>query len=149
LGLLGTSVELRQCATWPLLGVPMELRTNSATVLQIAERAFGRWRLLPESLTDRIEPRRVELIVRDSGAAARTPRECVHGSHDGRFFGVRGEEFLWADLDRGHALGLVTPESVADEPGLRYGVIECLALLLVSRQDRTPLHAAAVVVHGR
>ena len=52
-------------------------------------------------------------------------------------------------MDRGRALAFVTPELVADEPHFRYNVLECLALLLASWRDRTPVHAGAVAHAGR
>jgi hypothetical protein len=60
-----------------------------------------------------------------------------------------GANVLNAQLGRGFALGFVTPELVADEPRLRYNVLELLALSMVAWHDRTPLHAGAVVRNGR
>jgi hypothetical protein len=46
---LGHSAPLDQRATFPLLGVPLEIRSNSSAVIAAAERAFGGWRgLEPE-----------------------------------------------------------------------------------------------------
>src|SRR5262245_31398405 len=69
--------------------------------------------------------------------------------HSDCFLGTDGANLLTAQLDRGFALGFVTPGLMADEARLRYHALELLALALVSRRDRLPIHAGAIVRRGR
>ena len=180
---LGHTAPLDYRASYPLLGVPIEVRSNSPAVLAIAERAFGGWRGLEPGLIEDCEPCVVSLIVHDDrrltteGRRPRTEPEQRttnneqrnHGernrdlygkpsvaagpftmrTHSDCFLGTDGVNLLTAQLDRGFALGFVTPELVADEARLRYHVLELLALVLVSRRDRAPIHAGAIVRRGR
>jgi len=60
-----------------------------------------------------------------------------------------GSNLLLAQLERGEALGFVTPELVADELNFRADVLEWLAFQLVSTHDRVALPAGAVVQQER
>jgi hypothetical protein len=60
---LGHTAQLDQRATFPLLGVPLEVRSNSPAVIAAAERAFGGWRGLEPDLIEPLEPRVVNIIV--------------------------------------------------------------------------------------
>ena len=60
---LGHTAQLDQRATFPLLGVPLEIRSNSPAVIAAAERAFGGWRGLDPQLIEPLEPRVVNIIV--------------------------------------------------------------------------------------
>jgi hypothetical protein len=154
--LLGHTAPLDQRAHFPLLGLPLEVRSNSAAVIAAAERSFGQWRDLDPNLVEPSEPLIVNLVVhpgesqspilaleRSEGSNLQSPFvQRVHGSC---FLAASGENLLTAQMDRGLALGFVTPELVADDLHFRYNVLECLALLLASWRDRTPVHAGAIV----
>lgn len=162
---LGHSAPLHQRARLPLLGLPLEIRSNSAAVIAAAERSFGHWRGLEPELIEATEPLIVTIVVHPpagshAAQAARrllklntqhsTPNtQFTQRAHGSCFLAASGANLLTAQMDRGVALGFVTPELVADDLALRYHVIECLALLLASWRDRTPVHAGAVVHAGR
>ena len=148
---LGHTAPLDQCARFPLLGLPLEIQSNSPAVLAAAERSFGHWRALAPALIAQVAPLIVQLIVHPA-AQAPTPGcnvEFVQRVYGASFVAASGANLLTAQLDRGVALAFVTPELVADDQQFRYHVLECLALLLASRRDRTPVHAGAVVWDGR
>jgi hypothetical protein len=184
---LGHTAPLDHWASFPLLGVPLEVRSNSPAVIAAAERAFGGWRGLEPELIEDCEPCVVNLIVHDerpmtndqrpttndpspplrageprptNGYENRThhppsPNHAIRSTpftmrfHSDCFLGTDGANMLTAQLDRGFALGFVTPELVAEEAHLRYHALELLALVLVSRRDRVPVHAGAIVRRGR
>jgi hypothetical protein len=149
---LGHTALLDQRATFPLLGVPLEVRSNSAAVIAAAERAFGGWRGLEPELIEPIEPAIVNLIVHpaeEHPQHAIRNRPFIQRAHSSCFLASDGVNIMTAQIDRGHALGFLTPELVADELHLRYHALEQLALLLVARRDRMPVHAGAVVHKGR
>jgi hypothetical protein len=150
--LLGHTAPLDQRAQFPLLGLPLEFRSNSPAVIAAAEQSFGRWRDLAPELVEPIEPLIVDLIVHpaqanDYGATAQT--HFIQRVHGDWFIASSGASLLTARRDFGQALGFVTPELVADNAHFRYNVLECLALLLASWRDRTPIHAGAVEHAGR
>jgi len=53
-----------------------------------------------------------------------------------------------ADIERGVAAGTVSGEYLNDPVALRQEVIEPLVLMLLTRRDRTPLHASAFIIDG-
>jgi hypothetical protein len=149
---LGHTAPLDDRARFPLLGLPLEIRSNSPAVIMAAERSFGRWSDLEPALVEQIEPLIVSLIVHP--ADPHSPRSILHAPfsqrvHGDCFIASSGGNLLTAQMDRGHALGFVTPELVADDLHFRYNVLECLALLLTSWRDRTPIHAGAIARAGR
>jgi hypothetical protein len=176
---LGRTAPLEYRATFPLLGVPLEVRSNSPAVLDAAERAFGGWRDLAPELVEAQDPCVVSILVhadegrrtKDEGrrtkdeepandlAGTTDPRQQTADSgrsmpfalrmHSGCFLGGDGANMLMAQRDRGVALGFVTPEFVADEASLRHHAVELLALVLVTQRDRLPVHAGALVRNGR
>jgi hypothetical protein len=149
---LGHTAPLDQRARFPLLGLLLELRTNSSGVLAAAERSFGRWRELEPELIEHARPLVVSIVVHPAPASSRQSAVSSHfvqRAHSEWFIASSGANLLTARMDRGEALGFVTPELLADDAHFRYNVLECLALLLASWRDRTPVHAGAVVHAGR
>jgi hypothetical protein len=151
--LLGHTAPLDQRARFPLLGLPLEFRSNSPAVIAAAEQSFGRWRDLAPELIAPNDPLIVDLIVHPAQGNDDRPivpqaqfTQRVHGDW---FIASSGANLLTARRDHGHALAFVTPELVADKAHFRYNVLECLALLLASWRDRTPIHAGAVAHAGR
>jgi hypothetical protein len=167
---LGHTAPLDQRAWFPLLGLPLEIRSNSPAVIAAAERSFGHWRALEPALIEPIDPLTVSVVVhpadiieqqsgrrqpgtenhasgRSEGSQLKT--EFIQRVHGDCFIASSGANLLTARMDHGQALGFVTPELVADDVQFRYSVLECLALLLASWRDRTPIHAGAVAHAGR
>jgi hypothetical protein len=150
--LLGHTAPLDLRVQFPLLGLPLEFRSNSPTVIAAAEQAFGRWCELAPELIEPIEPMTVDLIVQPAqlnDPDALSQAQFVQRVHGACFIASRGANLLTARRDLGQALGFVTPELVADSAHFRYNVIECLGLLLASWRDRTPIHAGAIAHAGR
>jgi hypothetical protein len=150
--LLGHTAPLDQRVQFPLLGLPLEFRSNSPAVIAAAEQSFGRWRDLAPELVEPTEPLIVDLIVHPAQAndyGATVQAHFIQRVHGDWFIASSGASLLTARRELGRALGFVTPELVADNPHFRYNVLECLALLLASWHDRTPIHAGAVEHAGR
>ena len=150
--LLGHTAPLDQRAYFALLGLPLEFRSNSPAVIAAAEQAFGRWRDLAPELIEPSDPLIVDLIVHPAHVndhSSMPQAQFIPRVHGDWFIASSGANLLTARRDHGHALGFVTPELVADNAHFRYNVLECLALLLASWRDRTPIHAGAVAHAGR
>jgi hypothetical protein len=174
---LGHTAPLDFRAAFPVLGKPLEVRSNSPAVVAAAERAFGRWRDLDARLIEPAKPCVVDVVVHPSPLSVVSsqllhgtndvdpptdhgPRTTDHGLqtrstpftvrvHGGCLLAGDGANLMTAQLDAGRALAFVTPELAAREPWLRYHVLELLGLAMVAWHDRTPLHAGAVVCGGR
>lgn len=156
--LLGHSAPLVAQLELPLLGLPALYRSNSASLIAAVERAIGVWRGLPAGAVEPGPPLTIDLLVQPLGPGdpPQNPAErLVFRAHGDLFLAGGGGSMLCADMAHGRALAFVTPELAADEPNLRALVIECLGLLLATRRDRTPVHAAgllrcgqAVLLHG-
>src|SRR3712207_4309178 len=103
---LGHKAELSLRATFPLLGVPVEIRTNSADVIAASEQAFGAWRDLPPDLITRGEPAIVSVVVHSVAPelVEKGPRAFVHRVHGRCFVASDGVNLLTAQIDQGRAL---------------------------------------------
>ncbi|MHB0875047.1 MAG: HPr kinase/phosphorylase [Anaerolineae bacterium] len=142
---LGRTAPLVYQAAYPLLGKPVLVRSNSPVVLHAAEQSFSGWRRLEPCLIEEGSPLTVDVIVHPG---ERGPGPFVQRFHGACYLAASGADVLTAQVDDGRALAFVTPALAADAPALRHQVLECLALLLATRHDRTPLHAGAVVARG-
>jgi hypothetical protein len=149
---LGHTAPLDQRARFALLGLPLDIRSNSPAVIAAADRSFGHWRSLEPELVEPADPLIVDLVVHPADSISESSIAYGHFTqrvHGQCFIASSGANLLTARMDHGQALGFVTPELVANDAHFRYNVLECLALLLASWRDRTPVHAGAVVHAGR
>jgi hypothetical protein len=149
---LGHTAPLVAQIELPLLGLPVLYRSNSPALIAAAARALAPWRALPPAAVDAGPPLLVDMLVQPLGPAdpPHNPAErLVFRAHGDTFLAAGGGSLLSADMAHGRALAFVTPELAADEVSLRALVIECLGLLLATRRDRTPVHAAGLVRNGR
>ena len=136
-------------ATYPLLGIPITISSNSELIIAAAERSFGRWRELPPQFVSDAEPARVKLLLH-AGKASYTPRQpFVQRLMPPYYLTACGDSVATMNLLAHEAVGFVTPELLADDLHVRHNLFECIALLLVTQRDRWPVHAAAVVRNER
>jgi hypothetical protein len=141
--------ELRHGAVFPVLGVPVRIRTDSPELLEVAEGAFGYWRVLegrPDLLArDQVEGR---LVIRPGSEGGPRPR-VRHRLIDRRRLIVSTPASVGAsDADRREFSGWVTRELVRERDHFRYHVLEALVMSVVTWLDRIPVHASAVVRDG-
>lgn len=141
---LGYDAPLNQVAEFPLLGVPLRIESNSATVIAAAHTSFCGWRRLSNNEIAPIPPRMLRVVVQASDTLPSPSTALIQRAHSGSFLAMGAGCMLTANYVAGHALAVVTPSFAADELALRYQVLECLALLLVYNQDRLPIQAGAI-----
>jgi hypothetical protein len=146
---LGHTALLNQQAHFPLLGLPLVVRSNSPAVIAAAWRSFGHWRGLAKEDIEPREPLEVAIVVHPADHRSNQPEPFIYRVHGDCFLAASGSNLLTAQRDRGIALGFVTPELVAEDEYFRRSVLECLALALASRHDRTPVHGAGLLRNGR
>src|SRR5436305_6486133 len=91
--LLGHTAPLDQSARFPLLGLPLEFRSNSPAVIAAAEQSFGRWRDLAPELIELRDPLIVDLIVHPAQAddhCASPQAQFIHRAHGDCFIAASG-----------------------------------------------------------
>jgi hypothetical protein len=146
---MSAAIPLPQRAHFPLLGVPLEVRSNSPAVITAAERAFRHWRsLAPEQIASGAALR-LDLLLQPGEQPATPGPPFVRRAQGKTMLAAGGSNLLLAQLDRGEALGFVTPELLADELNFRTDVLEWLAFQLVTPHDRVAVPAGAVVQQER
>ncbi|HSJ09051.1 MAG TPA: hypothetical protein VK928_04035 [Longimicrobiales bacterium] len=154
------------CVEIPVLGIVTRFESNSALVLDVVEEAFGAWRTLPAALVEERTPLTVQVTVRDGegpggcdvahhapGDGCIAPRmsggDVAHRLQgDGRLVVHASDVMGTSDPQRGAAVAWVTPASLREGARFRHEVLEALTWALLTRHDRQPLHAAALVHEG-
>ena len=132
----------------PVLGIVTRFVSNSADVLAAVEHAFGAWRTLPPSAVQSGTFRTVRINVQPDGARSAAPATDVAHvvTGDGRLTLRSNAAFGMSDPLRGEAVASIGVELLRDALRFRCDVLEALTLSLLTRADRQPLHAAALVI---
>ena len=128
----------------PVLGIRTCFRTNSRLVLGAIEASFGAWRNLALPSIERVPPVSVHILVRDDGDDERGV--SVAHELDGPRLLIRSPASVGcSDPLRREAWASVSRTLAGDTDNFRAAVLEALTLALLTRLDRQPLHAAAIV----
>lgn len=123
------------------LDVPLQVDCTQAPLAAIAAACRG-W----EGRADgRSMPLR--LRIKPSNALSGVGGVTIHA--DSARITLRGPGVMgWAELGHGLADCSVSAEYLENPVALRHDVLDPLVLMLLTRRDRTPLHAAAFIVDG-
>ena len=134
-------------AHFGLMAEPLLFRTNDPLLLAAAERAYGRF-----AVPDGGVPLEVRLLVDAKGPPADfdprqlRPRVQAH-LHT---INLDARNHAVVDLERGVAVGTVTPEVARDADFVRYAFVEAMGLSMLGRaRGYVAIHASAVVHRGR
>lgn len=131
----------------PVLGIPVRFETNDARVVVLVEQAFARWRTL-ELPPHRGDECSVRITVEPGEESVERARLRYRVGEDGYVLLTTSASAGYADPLRREVRAWVTDRLVDDAQHFRYGVIEGLTIALLSRLDRQPVHAAAIVRDG-
>ncbi len=143
------ALPLHHRAYFPLLGVPLAVCSNSPAVIIAAERSLGHWRgLAPEQIAS-CAPLRLDLLVQPDEHPDVSDPPFVQRVQGMTMLAASGSNLLLAQLDRGAALGFVTPALLADDLNFRTSILEWLAFQLIGVHDRMLLPAGSVVQQDR
>jgi energy-coupling factor transporter ATP-binding protein EcfA2 len=134
----------------PVLGIVTRFVSNSEHVLAVVEDAFGSWRSLDASLIEQQQNLTVRMTVRtepyDAGVTDDHVAHVPQG--DDRLLVIARDAFGISDPQRGEASAWVTADMLREQSRFRFEVLEALTWALLTRCDRQPLHAAALVRDG-
>ncbi|MEO7144700.1 MAG: hypothetical protein ABI165_14475 [Bryobacteraceae bacterium] len=140
--ILGDSF-LSQCAMFYPLGFPMELTTNSISVVEAA--AEG-WHLFRPTFD--AQPARIRLGVRGDGGPLPAPPEFQWRGNLMSIISARGN-FMVCDFRSNSAFGWVSRAVAADRGFLRYYFLDAAILSLVQQNHLAPVHGGLVARNGR
>jgi hypothetical protein len=144
---LGREPRLALGETLPVLGIPIEFRTNSEYVLDVVRESFD---VCQAGDVDTTTPSlRVRIIVTDGdeGDGRVGIRHLCPDAH--RFIAHSPGSVGVSDPLRREAVAYVTTALAANRSVLRGEMLEALTFALVAQFDRHPLHAAAVARDDR
>lgn len=125
-----------------VLGVPVQLRTNSRDVRDMFTDAFGS----ASSTTDALEaPLHVQVVVHRAAGEPVATREVRHICPDAsRVLMHCADGMAISDPLRREALVYASEAFVRDATLFRHEMLEAVVLALVTHFDRQPFHAAAI-----
>lgn len=144
------NVSLPYTVTLPVLGIPVRFESNSRTALGVIEGAYGRWRSLdaaPGLVGQETVCVRLIVHVGDEGGAKRPPMTYRMPDADRIIVATPGS-FGIGDASRREGVAYVTRDLLAEPDHLRYGLLDAITLVLVTKHDRTPVHASVVMRGG-
>jgi hypothetical protein len=130
----------------PVLGIPVRFATNDPMILSIVEDVFGHWR--GASIEDPAPPGQgvdIRLFLQDGdeGPAAE-PLVTFRAPDPMRWIVHTPGSFALADLERRVGVAYVTRTLLADRVRFRVSVLQFLVLIILTVEDRTPVHAAMI-----
>lgn len=142
---LGARATLAHRAEFPLMGVPLRVRSNAAEAIALATRAFGVWRGLDESLIDPSLDAQMDIIVhRADDEPTATPGTFTYRRHGAVYAAAAGPTILTVNTETRRATCFVPPEALA-WPDWYLWHVHGAARFAVSCARRPPLHAATLV----
>ncbi len=133
-----------------MLGIPVYFETNAIEILDVLQETFGLWASLtdyPELVSRRAVRARFLLQGGDEGPHHHAPLTYRMPQFETVILETPGSHGV-ADATRREVVARVTEDLVGDRAHFRYGVVEALTLALLTRFDRLPFHAAAIVRGG-
>ncbi|MBD3182787.1 hypothetical protein GF312_10880 [Candidatus Poribacteria bacterium] len=145
----GRLVDLNEKAIFPFQGIPIEIASNSPTVLEEAEKCFGIWRKLEKNLIENINPIPVKIIVHPADYKTHAKLPFVYRAHGEYFLASSGSNLITIQINPGMAVAFITPEMVEDSGKFHYSVLKSIVKVLITGFDRGPIHAGGVVKNGR
>lgn len=132
--------------SFPVMGIATRFESNSPAVIEVAREAFGGWEALEPRWWSAGEPVRVrvDVVQGDEGPGEHAPVRFRFPDADTVEFATPGS-LARSDARARTATARVTEMLVADRQHFRYSILEAMTLSLVTRLDREPVHAAALV----
>lgn len=134
-------LELRE-VLYPM-GYPVEIATNSSSVIQAAREAW------PGAAQPAAASGIAARFAVTPGAGVRGDAPVLRGQEHLVSWVLDHENFAFADLNRGFLFGWLTEDVVRDRGWLRYHVLEAIIYTMLGALYCTPVHAACIARKGR
>jgi hypothetical protein len=143
--------QLTYTVELPVLGIATRFETNSRSVREVVEEAFGGWRRLPE--VDDNGPSgevRVRVVVHEGREDGTDHPAVRHICPDATRVIVHSPgSIAISDPARRESIAYVTTVLVSNRALFRSAVLEAITLSLLSHFDRHPIHAGAIAGNAR
>jgi hypothetical protein len=137
---LGHQTTLSYHGQLTLLGVSVNLNTNHPDVLKYCHTSIDSATL------------QIDIVVSQSTQAQYTSTtlpKFTHRLFAEQYIAGSGNNLLTANRVSGKALAFIEPELLKFKDFVQRNIVECLALMLITAQDRLPIHAGAVVHNNK
>lgn len=141
----GRTARLEIEATFPVLGVPLRVRSNAAAAVELSSVSFGAWSALPAALVSDHAAAQLDIVVQAATIEPLPPR-FEYRRHGPLFLAASGGVLAAVRLPERHAIVFV-PEQALDDGAWFTTHVNGHGLMAASQQWRVPVHAAAVS-HG-
>jgi hypothetical protein len=140
-----SNASLPHRATFFPLGFPLEIATNSPTILAAAQQSWG---LTSQRFA--APPLKLYLgVASDADASTLLPPAPVCRARGHLMSSIADPyNFVQSDLNEGFSFGWITPVTVEASLYLRYFFLEAAALGMLCASRVAPIHAACVSVDG-
>jgi hypothetical protein len=139
----GRTAVLAFEATFPVLGVPLRVRSNAEAAIALAADHFGGWLGLAEALVASGLQATLDVVVLPATAEP-PPAALSYRRHGPVFLAAGGPVHIAVVLETRHAVAFL-PRQALDDREWFCSHVGGFALLAVTQRTRVPLHAAAVV----
>jgi len=137
-------MNLPYTATYPLLGVPLQIAGNDPRCLALAEESFGSWSGLAPDLVSPGPPARLDVVVEPRpGPLPGAGKLAIRTTGD-RYEARAGNVLMTCDRPARHAIARVSSQLLEAAPDWYRWFVNGLALLPVVQRDRYPVHATGL-----
>lgn len=130
---------------FPVLGIPVRFATNDRAVMEQIEAVFGHWRDLDSAAVSRSAGLDIRIFVQEGDEGPDDEPPLTYRAPDPmRWIVHTPGSFGLADLERMSGVAYVTRTLVADTARFRVCIVQFLTLIILTIEDRTPVHAAMI-----
>jgi len=130
---------------FPVLGIPVRFATNDRAILSQVNEVFGHWRGAAGGATPKSKGIDIRLFLQegDEGPEAE-PLIWFRAPDPLRWVAHTPGSLALADLERGVGVAYVTRTLVSDRVRFQVSILNFLVFIILTIDDRTPVHAAVI-----
>lgn len=140
----GRSAPMAFVEEFPLLGIPLQVRSNAAAAAAHASTVFGAWRALDATLVAPGRRAMLDIVVHGPALAGEPPTDFAYRAHGDVFVASGPGLLVSVQASRAHAVAFVSP-SWLDWPEWCASHVCGWAIMAAAQHDRVPIHAGVVV----
>ena len=130
---------------FPVLGIPVRFATNDRAILDLIEDVFGHWRGADIGSPAHASPGAdIRLMLHDGDEGPGEPLIRFRAPDPLRWIVHTPGSVGLADLERREGVAWVTRALLSDRVRFRVSILQFLVLIILTVEDRTPVHAAMI-----